>query len=58
MIILLSIGSFFFRFISGNKFINKMFDFVAIPEMVTFLEMILTVYGGAAIDSMFLCPWD
>lgn len=47
-IILLSIGSFFFRFISGNKGINKLFDFVAIPEMVTFLGMALTVYGGAS----------
>ena len=48
VIILLSIGSFFFRFVSGNKGINKLFDFVAIPEMVTFLGMALTVYGGVA----------
>lgn len=48
MIILLSIGSFFFRFISGSKGVNKLFDFVAIPEMVTFFGMALTVYGGVA----------
>lgn len=47
-IILLSIGSFCFRFISGSKGVHKLFDFIAIPEMVTFLGMALTVYGGAA----------
>ena len=47
-IILLSIGSFFFRFISGSKGVNRLFDFVAIPEMFAFLGMALTVYGGAA----------
>lgn len=47
VIILLSIGSFFFRFLSSDKGLNRLFDFVAIPEMVTFLGMMLTVYGGA-----------
>ena len=46
VIILLSIGSFFFRFISGSTEVNRLFDFVAIPEIVTFLGMALTVYGG------------
>lgn len=47
-IILLSIGSFFFRIISANKELRRLFDFVAIPEMFAFLGMALTVYGGAA----------
>lgn len=48
VIITLCIGSFFFRFLCDSKELNKLFDFVAIPEMVTFLGMALTVYGGAA----------
>lgn len=48
VIILLSIGSFFFRFVSGSKGLNRLFDFVAVPEMAAFLGMALTVYGGAA----------
>ena len=47
-IILLSIGSFFYRFLPANKEVHKLFDFVAIPEMATFFGMALTVYGGAA----------
>lgn len=48
VIILLSIGSFFFRFLPAKEGLHKLFDFVAIPEMVTFLGMTLTVYGGVA----------
>lgn len=48
VIILLSIGAFFFRCLPSDRAIHKLFDFVAIPEMVTFLGMALTVYGGAA----------
>lgn len=46
IIVLLSIGSFFFRFISGSTEVNRLFDFVAIPEIVTFLGMAFTVYAG------------
>lgn len=46
IIILLSMGCFFLRFISENKELNKLFDFIAIPEIVTFMGMAFTVYGG------------